>query len=76
MQRFRLCDENLNSKGFFRPLVVTHLFKTSFATKKFHKNFIKLLGGGILLGGFTLLGGGGSSSGIGGGGGGGNTFNI
>ena len=35
MHRFRFILQKLNSKGFFRPLVKTHLFKTKFPTKNF-----------------------------------------
>ena len=50
MIRFRLIDQKLNSKDFFRPLVVTQ-----FRSKKFNRT--PLISGGILLGGVTLLGG-------------------
>ena len=43
IHRFRLILQKLNSKGFFRPLVETHLFKIQFPTKKFlTKFFIKM----------------------------------
>ena len=33
MHRFRIIHQKLNSKGFFRPLVVTHLLKIHFLQK-------------------------------------------
>ena len=43
LHRFQFIDQKLILKGFFRPLVMTHLLKIQFPTKKFlAKNFEKM----------------------------------
>ena len=40
MHRFRLIYQKLNSNGFFRPLVVTHLFKIQILTINYLAKFL------------------------------------
>ena len=40
VHKYRIIIQKLNSNGFFRPLVLTHLFKIQFPTKSFLTNFL------------------------------------
>ena len=43
MHKFKLINQKLNLKGYFRPLVMTRLFKNRISTKKFRaKLFMKM----------------------------------
>ena len=61
MHGFRLIDQKLNSKGFLRPLVVTHFRSKNFLTAESFltaDSFLTAEGGGVALdGGIIFYGG-------------------